>query len=635
MDSENSRQTVESLHIIDGDGKTIFSGSNYIIPLYQRAFAWSDKEISQLIDDVYGFAAENYYIGSLVVKSRKEGYEGYEVIDGQQRLTALYLLLNYLGYRWQKNSLCYECREKSNYTLNRLNETSPGSDCMSELAEEDKIEQTLLKGRSIIDQKLAGKKDVQKLKEKLARVVLFRIEVPEHTDLNRYFETMNSSGEQLEQHDIVKANLMKLLQDDAEESQGEDERLRKIFACVWDACRDMNGYVQMHFEKKQRESMFGTRWNDLPANIFAPVGGAGEEKGASAESDRGRQDLSILGIIEGKIDDDKPPKGEDEEGYGRPRFESITNFPYFLLYVLDVFVSTEFKEYSGSVSYDDHKLQQIFDSAVREWKEKRGGNGKEFSLAFIECLLKCRFLFDKYIIKREYKNEDSDWSLKTLCKSRGEKYTYWDTDFGKGVDCSQICMLQACLRVSYTSPRSSWIPDLLKWLIADDKLEQLSQYEDRIESIAKERVREFLQEGNYRQGVNTPHIVLNYLDYLLWKERKKEEYKKLGFEKFTFEFRNSVEHWYPQHPSRQSFEPWDDFDRFGNLCILQRDVNAKFSNLSPVSKNNSYRQMIEKGSLKLRLMSSLTKDDRLWKEETCADHEREMLNLLKEACGVR
>ena len=45
--------------------------------------------------------------------------------------------------------------------------------------------------------------------------------------------------------------------------------------------------------------------------------------------------------------------------------------------------------------------------------------------------------------------------------------------------------------------------------------------------------------------------------------------------------------------------------------------------------------MIEKGSLKLRLMSSLTKDDRLWKEETCADHEREMLNLLKEACGVR
>ena len=53
MDAENSRQTVESLHIIDGDGKTIFSGNNYIIPLYQRAFAWSDKEISQLRPRVY------------------------------------------------------------------------------------------------------------------------------------------------------------------------------------------------------------------------------------------------------------------------------------------------------------------------------------------------------------------------------------------------------------------------------------------------------------------------------------------------------------------------------------------------------------------------------------------------------
>ncbi len=44
--------------------------------------------------------------------------------------------------------------------------------------------------------------------KKLSKVVIFRIEVPEHTDLNRYFETMNVRGEQLEQHDILKAELM-------------------------------------------------------------------------------------------------------------------------------------------------------------------------------------------------------------------------------------------------------------------------------------------------------------------------------------------------------------------------------------------------------------------------------------------
>ena len=116
------------------------------------------------------------------------------------------------------------------------------------------------------------------------------------------------------------------------------------------------------------------------------------------------------------------------------------------------------------------------------------------------------------------------------------------------------------------------------------------------------------------QGVNTPHIVLNYLDYLLWTKRSDDEYKGLNFDEFSFEFRNSVEHWYPQHPSSQSFDSWADVDKFGNLCIIQRNVNSKFSNLSPTSKKGTYHQMIEKGSLKMRVMSALTKDDTAWKE---------------------
>ena len=103
---------------------------------------------------------------------------------------------------------------------------------------------------------------------------------------------------------------------------------------------------------------------------------------------------------------------------------------------------------------------------------------------------------------------------------------------------------------------------------------------------------------------------------------------------FVFEFRNSVEHWYPQHPSSQSFDSWADVDKFGNLCIIQRNVNSKFSNLSPASKKDTYRQMIEKGSLKLRLMSSITEDDAEWKETICGKHEEAMLKLLKNACNM-
>lgn len=610
------------LSIIDSKDKTIFEDDNYIIPLYQRAFAWSDKEISQLIDDIYDFEAEKYYIGSLIINVNSNGL--YEVIDGQQRLTALYLLLNYLGYRWKEERLRYECREKSNYTLNFLNSLLPNEDNRNKSVDEDKIEQNLIEGRDIIEQKFrADKIDKEKFKGKLKNVKLFRIEVPPHTDLNRYFEIMNVRGEQLEQHDILKAKLMEPL--------GPDEQT--AFSIVWDACRDMSGYVQMHFNKQQRELLFGGDWDWLNIdNIFSLTADDGSVHPQTA-----------IKIIENK----EPIQvwdGDDEAG-NRIRFESIIDFPFFLLHVLKVFVATEYNEYFSAIPelLDDKKLLKTFTDIIDKWK-----SDKEFSLKFIKYLLKCRFLFDKYIIKREYKNEDTtgSWSLKELKVSgaRSKKKPYYrDTYFGELNEWKTTysprtvtnLMLQSCLRVSYTSPKiMHWITELLKWLNVDDNLKKLSLFENQIEIIAQEPVIKFITDKNYNQGVNTPHIVLNYLDYLLWTKRSDDEYKGLNFDEFSFEFRNSVEHWYPQHPSSQSFDSWADVDKFGNLCIIQRNVNSKFSNLSPASKKDTYRQMIEKGSLKLRLMSSITEDDAEWKETICGKHEEAMLKLLKNACNM-
>ena len=558
------------LSIIDSEDKTIFEDDNYIIPLYQRAFAWSDKEITQLIDDIYDFEADKYYIGSLIININSNGL--YEVIDGQQRLTALFLLLNYLGYRWKEDRLRYECREKSNYTLNFLNSLLPNEGYKNKLVDEDKIEQALIKGWDIIDQKFrADKIDTEKFKEKLKNVKLFRIEVPPHTDLNRYFEIMNVRGEQLEQHDILKAKLMKPL----------EANEQTAFSIVWNACRDMNGYVQMHFNKQQRELLFGGDWDWLNIdNIFSLTADDGSVHPQTA-----------IKIIENK----EPIQvwdGDDEAG-NRIRFESIIDFPFFLLHVLKVFVATEFNEYFSA-------------------------------------------------------NEDTtgSWSLKELKVSgaRSKKKPYYrDTYFGELNEWKTTysprtvtnLMLQSCLRVSYTSQKiMHWITELLKWLNVDDNLKKLSQFENQIEIIAQEPVIKFITDKDYMQGVNTPHIVLNYLDYLLWTKRSDDEYKGLNFDEFSFEFRNSVEHWYPQHPSSQSFDSWADVDKFGNLCIIQRNVNSKFSNLSPTSKKGTYHQMIEKGSLKMRVMSALTKDDTAWKETICDDHEGKMLKLLKVACNI-
>ena len=83
--------------------KKLIKSGNYIVPIYQRNYAWSEKEITQLIDDINDYCKENkdkkeneknnYYIGTLVVY-KKDNIN--EIIDGQQRLTSLYILISVL-----------------------------------------------------------------------------------------------------------------------------------------------------------------------------------------------------------------------------------------------------------------------------------------------------------------------------------------------------------------------------------------------------------------------------------------------------------------------------------------------------------------------------------------------------------
>ena len=73
---------VQEFHIIDRK-KNIFSDDRYSIPLYQRDYAWEDKQIEQLIEDINDVPNnENYYLGSLIVAKQEE--KKYEVVDGQQ-----------------------------------------------------------------------------------------------------------------------------------------------------------------------------------------------------------------------------------------------------------------------------------------------------------------------------------------------------------------------------------------------------------------------------------------------------------------------------------------------------------------------------------------------------------------------
>lgn len=624
---------IQELRILDDE--TLFDKEvHYVIPRYQRAYAWEDKEIVQLIDDINDSTGD-YYIGSLVVAKVKDKVETYEVVDGQQRLTTLYLLLHYLKSQVGAvgKTLSFDCRPDSNYTLTHIEALLSDEKRLAD--DEDRIEQSIRNGLKVIRQKFETGDGIQKddFLKRLRRVILYRIEVPEHTDLNRYFEIMNTRGEQLEQHDILKAQLMECLSKRCEQ---------EFFSRVWTACSDMTGYVQMHFAKAEREEIFGDKWSpDKLSGSWSRYAGC-LKMGQSA--DKG-------GAIKDIIKPSFRVETADgvQEGDGTPiRFDSIIGFPHFLLHVLRVFLRVENVSLSkgsglGSLLDDKHLLAdynkviacgQMGGKPIKE-------NEASFARKFILFLLRSRFLFDQFIIKREYAGDDQEgvWSLKELCTAGAgyKKKAYyantrlryeneWEKTYApRNKEC---LMIQSALRVSYTSPKvMHWITELLVWLFNNNKTERY-KLTDEAERIAAEAVKDnFLATGNYELGVQTPHVVFNYLDYLLWKEGK-EKYKD-----FVFEFRNSVEHWYPQHPSEGTFELWDGIDTFGNLCIISRSVNSKFSNLSPESKMKSYKKMVQKGSLKLRIMGDIIEgsSSETWRLSECAKHEKEMISLLCEA----
>lgn len=90
------------------------SGTFYV-PSYQRGYRWGEDEVLRLLNDIYQNGKKNYCLQPVVVRKTENRYE---LIDGQQRLTTLYLI-----YRYMKNvnpffsdpafDLIYETRENS------------------------------------------------------------------------------------------------------------------------------------------------------------------------------------------------------------------------------------------------------------------------------------------------------------------------------------------------------------------------------------------------------------------------------------------------------------------------------------------------------------------------------------------
>lgn len=96
---------------------------NYTIPSYQRGYRWTEKEVEEFLDDIWKWGEKEekkktnkkYFLQKIEIKKYKDNNR-IDIVDGQQRLTTLYIVLKALG-KEPNFTLSYETRVKSDSVI--------------------------------------------------------------------------------------------------------------------------------------------------------------------------------------------------------------------------------------------------------------------------------------------------------------------------------------------------------------------------------------------------------------------------------------------------------------------------------------------------------------------------------------
>lgn len=615
--------------------RKLLSESEYRIPIYQRNYAWSISEVRQLIQDIADYAKENesgnYYIGTLVVFPHKNEHY-FETIDGQQRSTTLSIIACSIRHKrsndmsWYKSiNVSFDHRERSNETLSAIFQYEDPK------IDSDKINNEIISVYKrvwhTIEQICTNNSlEVTKFIEYLfSKVIILRVEVPTDTDLNHYFEIMNSRGEQLEQHEIVKALLMSALKDSPNDMY--------TFSTIWEACSNMGRYVQMNIDKSIRCHFFRNNDIDDVVDNFDTLSTCLEQ----VKTKQVQEEKCLIDLFEDDLNNvqyDKPWEEQDKDKNKPESFGTIISFSNFLLHVLKII---DYK--NNNIVLDDKKLISIFKTNYDLSKDKA-----MFVKNFIMQLLKIRYLFDKYVIKRKLEK----WSLKQLKLSSKDKLYYVST-FSKQEDVvdgseKDVVMLQAMFHVSlpsqiykhwlnatllyvYRNPETS-SDDFSKYLWSLAKSYMLDRYLATGESILSFEDIIYKNNGVPQNNANkidwkninvkvcnmvgekVENFVFNFYDYILYKEQKNKD--------FEFSYRTSVEHFYPQNPINKKGLDFDHLHSFGNLCLVSNSMNSKFSNSMPEAKYSNFgtdNEQLKSYSLKLQNMMQSMRDHDQWNKE--------------------
>ncbi|WP_158729046.1 MULTISPECIES: DUF262 domain-containing protein [unclassified Flavobacterium] len=634
--------------------KTLLSTTGeYTIPVYQRNYAWEETQIRQLIKDIIDSlkksSTKKYYIGTLIVdKTEINNKSLFETIDGQQRLTTLNILLiaikNYPQFKhintewFERLNLSFSNRQKSEEALLDLFGNSK--------IESKKYNPSILDAYDLVisilneEIKESGDVTIETFTDYLFHyVTILRVEVPPQTDLNHYFEIMNNRGEQLEKHEVLKARLLESF--DFIKDLDVKEKNSHVFHTIWEACANMEKYVQYGFPVDVRHNLFDSNnWDNFKAENFDEV----LNQFGEIKNQKHQEAQSIDQIIKKPVNDSSRENASDENP---ERFYSVINFSNFLLHVIRVTTKQD-------ILLDDKKLLDSFEEIVNE---KTDEEKMIFSQNFAFSLLKTKYLFDKFIIKRDTSKQKEEWSLSKMKNSkqqRGNSIAYTASYPNSFEDIHlnrQLVQLLSMFHVSIpTLSYKHWLNAALHYVYENPKTsaeDYINFLERTAETFIYNRIVAHEPQEYYKMiyhpqsmklnnpiditkfsfGSITNNLLFNYVDYLLWKREVNKESKDSKIMDFKFTSRSSVEHYYPQNP-KEGFPKMKDLNAlncFGNLCLISHSKNSSLSNFSPLSKAEFYL----KGDIDSIKQYIMLRNADNWDVEAIQDHQKEIFQLLK------
>ena len=263
--------------------KIFSSDFEYVIPSYQRPYAWTVDQALELFDDLFDFhkseSEEEYFLGSIVlIKRESEPYS--EVIDGQQRLTTLTILLSALASIFEgkqrdilrkyiqepgdeftelepKPRLTLRDRDKE-FFLNYVQELDfDGLLKLDEKSLDNEAQINIQKNSRLYLQRISEQleNDLPRIKEfvkfLLQRCFLVAVSTPSQQSAFRVFSVMNSRGLELQPTDIIKADII---------GQLSTEKEREEYSQRWEdmeveldrsGFNDLFSYVRMIYAKEK------------------------------------------------------------------------------------------------------------------------------------------------------------------------------------------------------------------------------------------------------------------------------------------------------------------------------------------------------------------------------------------------